>query len=412
MKKKGLKSNAHRKESKLALKRKRSVWCPICERPIQQQLDAHANEEVFLRYHQARDRKCIAKQPVECRQRLNAVIEASDNDADDDENWDDDDEYDPFDLEVPEVTAEDVTDTNVHEDPAQPEAIRNFVLGEVQIEETRAELRDQNVYKLHASEDILNLQKERIRVFEEGEFKKQFKSMRRSKKGRTKKKWEDILDLFSLGVDLNLSQAQGTKMLLTFLRIAERNGCVDLMSIPKTWKSICKRFKNLRKIYETFFQKKTLEFALPEAYFGKFEKDGFTPLNKMRGVTLDIKAVLAENLLDLDPSQLSTEFSRPNDVLSGFESGEVFRKICLDDQLFEAHPIYGKPVSLCISVFTDASTCNRPRTEKEPPVVLSIANAKPESYKMIFLGYAPIHKPYSDDILYALLDSQGNIQHG
>ena len=53
---------------------------------------------------QARDRNCIATQPVKYRQRLNAAIdslEASDNIEDDDENWEDGDEYDPFDLEVP-----------------------------------------------------------------------------------------------------------------------------------------------------------------------------------------------------------------------------------------------------------------------------------------------------------------------
>jgi len=411
------KSNTHRKASKLALKRKQTVWCPKCRRDIQQHLNSHTTEEIFLIYHQARDRKCRETHTVEYRQRLNAAIarlEKNENVEDDeDENWEDYDEYDPFDLEVPEISVAEFTATNVLEDPARPEAVRDFVLGEVQIEENRAELRDDfDAYKLHASEEILQLQLERIRVFEEGEFKKQFKSMRRSNKDAAKKNWEDILDLFSLGVDLNVSQAQGTKMLLTFLRIAKRNGCANRISIPRTWKSISKRFKTLRNNYEIFFQKKTFEYALPEAYFGKFEKDGFTALNKMRGVSLDVKAVLAENLLDLDPSQLSTKFCRSDDVLSGFESGETFRKICEDDQLFEAHPLYGKPVSLCISVFTDASTCNRPRTEKEQPVVLSIANVKAESYKMIFLGYAPIHKPYSDDILYELLDSRGNLHHG
>lgn len=194
MPKKGLKkiSNTHRTSSKLALKRKQTVWCPKCRRDIQQQLNSHTTEEIFLIYHQARDRKCLATQTVECRQRLNAAIarlEKNENVEDDeDENWEDYDEYDPFDLEVPEISAAEFTATNVLEDPAQPEAVRDFVLGEVQIEETRAELRDDfDAYKLHASEEILQLQQERIRVFEEGEFKKQFKSMRRSNKDAAKK---------------------------------------------------------------------------------------------------------------------------------------------------------------------------------------------------------------------------------
>ena len=182
MPKKGLKkiSNTHRTASKLALKRKQTVWCPKCRRDIQQHLNSHTTEEIFLIYHQARDQKCLAIQPNECRQRLNAAIarlETSDKFEDDeDENWEDDYEYDPFDLEVPEVSAADfLTATNMLEDPAQPEAVRDFVLGEVQIEEATDELRDNfDAYKLHASEEILQLQQERIRVFEEGEFKKQF----------------------------------------------------------------------------------------------------------------------------------------------------------------------------------------------------------------------------------------------
>jgi len=109
-------SNTHRKASKLALKRKQTVWCPKCRRDIQRQLNSHTTEEIFLIYHQARDRKCLETEPVECRQRLNAaiaILETSDNVEDDeDENWEDDDEYDPFDLEVPEISAGDFTAKN------------------------------------------------------------------------------------------------------------------------------------------------------------------------------------------------------------------------------------------------------------------------------------------------------------
>ena len=101
-------SNTHRTASKLALKRKQTVWCPKCRRDIQQQLNSHTTEEIFLIYHQARDRKCRETHTVEYRQRLNAAIarlEKNENVEDDDKNWKDDDETDPFDLEMPEISA-------------------------------------------------------------------------------------------------------------------------------------------------------------------------------------------------------------------------------------------------------------------------------------------------------------------
>ena len=108
-------SNTHRKASKLALKCKEKVWCPKCRRDIQRQLNSHTTEEIFLIYHQARDRKCRETHTVEYRQRLNAAIArlvASDNIEVDDKSWEDDDENNPFDLEGPEISAGDFTAKN------------------------------------------------------------------------------------------------------------------------------------------------------------------------------------------------------------------------------------------------------------------------------------------------------------
>jgi hypothetical protein len=127
----------------------------------------------------------------------------------------------------------------------------------------------------------------------------------------------------------------------------------------------------------------------------------------MVGLALDVKAVLAEALLDLDPSHVSTTFRRDHDILDGFETGDAFRKISEDDKLFDPHPEYGKPISLCLTIRSDETTCNTSRTEKEQAVVISILNAKAPHYKMLFLGYVPIHKPYSDPILHELLSKRG-----
>ena len=120
-----------------------------------------------------------------------------------------------------------------------------------------------------------------------------------------------------------------------------------------------------------------------------------------------MKTVLAEALLGLDPSQFSTTFQRNEGILDGFESGDIFEKLSEDDKLFEPHPEHGHPISLCLSIRSDETTCNTLRTEKEMVIVISILNAKPPHYKMLFLGYVPIHKPYSDPILHELLIRQG-----
>jgi hypothetical protein len=127
------------------------------------------------------------------------------------------------------------------------------------------------------------------------------------------------------------------------------------------------------------------------------------PLGKFRGLACDVKTVLAEALLEIDPSQFAMKYKRDDGILGGFESSNDFRKICEDDENFHEHPVHGRPISLCITVRTDETTCNTARTETEQPVVISILNAKGDAYKMIFLGYAPIHKPYSDEVLKSLL---------
>jgi hypothetical protein len=118
----------------------------------------------------------------------------------------------------------------------------------------------------------------------------------------------------------------------------------------------------------------------------------------MVGLALDVKTVLAEGLLGIDPSHFSTVFQRDNGILAGSE----------DDKLFEPHPEHGYPISLCLTIRSDETTCNTSRTEKEMAIVISILNAKPPHYKMLFLGYVPIHKPYSDPILHELLGKRGN----
>ena len=63
------------------------------------------------------------------------------------------------------------------------------------------------------------------------------------------------------------------------------------------------------------------------------------PLAKMRGIALDVKAVLAEALLQIDPSKFAMKYKRDDGILGGFESGDDFRKISEDDELFDEHEV-------------------------------------------------------------------------
>jgi hypothetical protein len=282
---------------------------------------------------------------------------------------------------------------------------RDVNIGVVQLEESK-DLRDGIVdaYNLTASEDILKIQREHLRLFEDHEIISKFADIRTPKGKSHKKKWEDLLDLYALGINFDLSRDQKNELLSSVAGIVERNGCSDEITIPADWKSLDRLFSSS---YETLFEQKVFEYALPVDLFGEYEIDGVTPLRKMVGLALDVKTVLAEALLGLDPSQFSTTFQRDEGILDGFESGDIFEKISEDDKLFEPHPEHGHPISLCLSIRRDEITCNTSRTEKEMAIVISILNAKPPHYKMLFLGYVPIHKPYSDSILHELLIRQG-----
>ena len=394
---------SHPKENYRTLKRRGFVTCPRCGEDINRGPKSNPVDELFIKRHQARS--------LECRNTPMPIV-APDEEFRDDDLFDhvdfeankfydyDDDEAIDFQLEdQPESLLSDFNFGN-----RQFDARRDVNIGVVQLEESK-DLRDGIVdaYNLTASEDILKIQREHLRLFEDHEIISKFADIRTPKGKSHKKKWEDLLDLYALGINFDLSRDQKNELLSSVAGIVERNGCSEEITIPADWKSLDRLFSSS---YETLFEQKVFEYALPVDFFGEFEIDGVTPLRKMVGLALDVKTVLAEALLGLDPSQFSTTFQRDEGILDGFESGDIFEKISEDDKLFEPHPEHGHPISLCLSIRSDETTCNTSRTEKEMAIVISILNAKPPHYKMLFLGYVPIHKPYSDPILHELLIRQ------
>ena len=395
---------AHPKEDFHTLKRRGSVRCPRCRKSVNRGPQSNPVDELFLKAHQARSQYC---------QSLPMPIVDPDDELRDDDTHDHVDfeanrydyDYDDDNDEAINFELEDQRELPLSEFNFGTRQLDDFTVGPVQLEEN-PDLRDGNCnpYNLAASEDILKIQREHLRLFEDKEIINKFKDIRTPKGKIHKKKWEDLLDIYALGINFDLSRDQKNELLSSFAGIIERNGCSAEITIPKDWKSLNLLFSSS---YETLFEKKQFEYALPRDFFGEFEEDGVTPLRKMVGLALDVKTVLAEGLLGIDPSHFSTVFQRDNGILAGFESGDTFQKISEDDKLFEPHPEHGYPISLCLTIRSDETTCNTSRTEKEMAIVISILNAKPPHYKMLFLGYVPIHKPYSDPILHELLGKRG-----
>ena len=410
MGKKG-KLNYHRKHSYLALQFFGSVYCPRCEATVDKGPSSSKDDQEFLKLHQTHDKDCKIKPNPDIELGLKRIrpddhednytevggvgFECGDCEGDRLMYLEDIGVVD-FSFPVP-IFAEDVTNTK--EMPGE----RPFEFGQIQMEAIgEAALLQMDIYKLEASDEILRIQDENIRLFEEGEITRKFEKIRTPKGKHHVKKWEDLVDLYDLGIDCNLSRVQKNKMLATFSKIHARNEIDHYVTIPKTWDSIEDLFMCS---YLEMFKEKEYEYALPEEFFGTFELPvaNKKPLGKFRGLACDVKTVLAEALLEIDPSQFAMKYKRDDGILGGFESSNDFRKICEDDENFHEHPVHGRPISLCITVRTDETTCNTARTETEQPVVISILNAKGDAYKMIFLGYAPIHKPYSDEVLKSLL---------
>ena len=369
-----------------------TVYCICCERDIQIGPKSNEDETKFLERHQHKDPECKSIGDAK-RARLNIDDYAAVGGAGRDE-FEVNDDYDHFDYGQ-EMTVAEFTGNDIRNDKA---GRKDCVLGTVQLEETNeGEMRKYRPYHLEASEDIL-----KIRLFMDGEITKKFEKMRTPRGKDHPKKYTDLIELYTLGVDFNLSRSEKDEMLATFTRILENNGVGDYATIPKTFESIDEMFKSS---YAELFEKNVYEYPLDKDLFGRFEfplKDE-KPLAPMRGLALDVKTVLAEALLEIEPSQFITEYKRDDDILKGCETSDDFRKISEDDQLFDHHPQYGHPISLCLTVRTDETTCNTARTESEQAVVLSILNAKGAAYKMIFLGYAPIHLPYPKAYIEKLL---------
>ena len=150
------------------------------------------------------------------------------------------------------------------------------------------------------------------------------------------------------------------------------------------------------------------------------------------GTSEDIREVIAEMLLNVDPSKVILEYTPPTDgdgrplpeaehLLGEFTTGKLFQQFSFDASRFGE--IDGNPVvPLCFGVWADETTTSSSRNMSELPVYIALLNAGRQitscqnlnnphrsvifyqscwicvvgdAYQMHFLAYAPFRLPHS-----------------
>ena len=364
-----------------------SIVCPICKEDLFQKENAKYSADTTLRLHKLRSKKCI-----EIREKLNI---ASDEDHDEDNDGDMEEEVDQ-DEEHGREEDEDRDEGDASDDGEA--ASWNGNHDEVP---SPAAWNDPYIFDV---EGILSKQKIFITLFDKGEIVKRFKKLR-TYKGNEKTDWRDLFTLYKLAQRLGAGRVEGKKVLSSLFEVLERHGLEKAISLRKDWRSVQRPFES---IYDDLFKVRRIEYPLPREFFGTKTLDGRKPIAPMVGIALDIKAVLAEALLDIDIENFSTSFERKDGILGGYGTGDDFHNILEYVNEMEEHPIYGKPIPLCIGISSDKTHCNHSGSVCEQAVVASILNAKGGAYKMLFTGFVPLQFPYSDHVLNSLMCKQGN----
>jgi hypothetical protein len=155
-----------------------------------------------------------------------------------------------------------------------------------------------------------------------------------------------------------------------------------------------------------------MELTLPDQFFGTTDSNG-NPLRSISTVYMDIRERLAEALLfDVDPKDFHAQPIKDDIVIldDGTQS-RVYRKFVSGryfEQLSDGIKRFDKDgIALCLIFGLDETTLNKTRSRTGSPFIMFVANATGESFRPIFLGYAPLIMPYPDEVLHEILTRRG-----
>ncbi len=207
---------------------------------------------------------------------------------------------------------------------------------------------------------------------------------------------KSTIDLYSLGMTLNLSRRQG-KELLEFLK-EHGNG-----PFYESWGGLQTAFD---KQFKTICVLNRLEIELPSDFFGEQEPGGAT-LKKTVCEYFDILSRIGDAFLEIKPEDFSRSFSvdvvkdSEERIYSTYPKARLFQRITIWTQ--STHGEEAVPVAVAIYYDKAQATSSRSAC----PLIMFILNCTGESFKPIFLGYCPIRLPYSDEYLTKVLTRRG-----
>jgi len=195
--------------------------------------------------------------------------------------------------------------------------------------------------------------------------------------------WTDLIQLYDFGQSVGLSDASGNRLLSVMNEILEKHGSNILLR--KSWRDIRKAIdkQKTRKMKRTI----DIRVSLPDT-FGVNHYLTKRPLRAFHGTAEDIRVVVADMLLSIDPSKLVLEYqptmnggeaAPPNEQLLGeFTTGKLFQQFSVDAKKYG--DLAGmRVVPLCFGIWADETTTSASRNMSELPVYIALLNAGTQS---------------------------------
>jgi len=388
-----LKMPTHRKSSITARIEAPKVYCDICNQNIPN--TKNINPGRFLRSHQGQCRRLLTE-----RQSIDSNIEPKkqrsipiDQYVDSfrttfghsDSFYEGLDDYDEEDAEVGgvhearlQLTAEecgllvqDACTVTAHGSAC------DIVYSLIQRNKYGDKLLGFDINKLRPSNAMEVIQLRLLRLMMEEEADTELMKFRNM--GNKTVDWTDLIQLFDFGLSVGLSDASGNRLLAVINEILGKHGSNILLR--KSWRHIRMAIdkQKTRKMQWTIDIRVPLPPTFGEAnYFTK------RPLRAFHGTAEDIRVVLAEMLLSIDPSKLVLEYqptmngeevAHPNEQLLGeFTTGKLFQQFSVDAKKYG--DVAGmRVVPLCFGIWADETTTSASRNMSELPVYISLLNA-------------------------------------
>jgi hypothetical protein len=408
--KKSNRKGSHLKYSKTTFEFGDKVYCSNCRKHVV--VNAKSQDpSTFLKNHQSQctatspRKRVVAEEPVSLDEFVERIgesreIEAANRDEEGDEWHDVAEDLDAAIFEPRGSTAEDIQ--LLDREQAVMSSGHTLLGSEVvyslrQVQKYRASLKGFDINVLKPSDEVFEIQLQFIRVFQITESGESTSLKFRNMDGKSKVDWKDLVDLYDFGLRVGLSEDEGDYLLAIINGILTRHE--SSIQLRDTWRSIRLAIdkQKSRKCYHVY----TLSEPLPSRFFGTHHYLSKRRLRTFTGTFEDIRAVVAEMLLNVDPAKVVLEYIQDDaaveddQLLGAFPTGRLFQQYSKDAKGYGA--INGKSVvPLCFGVWADETTTSSSRNTSELPVYIALLNAGMtrntvmHAYKIFRLATTPI----------------------